>query len=70
MSAADKAMADIAREEGFEYTAQYIENFGASALNPSFFRGFSEQAEEFYKYCVLNGHPYDYFFEFPDSAIF
>ena len=63
-------MAKNARERGFEYTAQYIEKFGADKLNPAFIQGFNAKTEEFYKKCVTEGHPFDYYFEFPDNVMF
>ncbi len=66
----DSVLADKAKEKGYEYTAKYIKMFGSSALNPAFISGFDNKSEEFYKKCVLDGHPYDYYFEFPEGSIF
>lgn len=69
----DKAMIKVAsselRSKGYPYTAQYIEMFGGDNLCPSF-RKPSPEAEEFYRKCVEEGHPWDWYFEFPDDALF
>lgn len=70
VSAADKMIADDFREQGFEYTARYVEMFGMEAWNPAFIKGASKETEAFYKDCVEEGHPYDWYFEFPEGAVF
>lgn len=66
----DKLIAESIRNNGFPITATYIEMFGMKAWNPAFTKGPSKQTEEFYKNCVEEGHPYDWYFEFPEGAIF
>ena len=66
----DALIASKAREHGYEYTAKYIEMFGMKAWNPSFTKGLCGQAEEYYKKCVEEGHPYDWYIEYPEDAMF
>ena len=66
----DKMVASLHRKRGFEYTARYVEMFGVDAWCPSFIRGANKETESFYKKCVEEGHPYDWYFEFPDQVIF
>ena len=69
-TAVDKLIAEECRKKGFEYTARYIEMFGMEAWNPSFISGANKRTEEFYKQCVEEGHPYDWYFEFPEDVYF
>lgn len=58
------------REMGFEYTARYLEMFGMRATDPGFTRGINDSAEEFYKKCVEEGHPYNWYHQYPEGIIF
>ncbi len=69
MNDAIKFATERLRNRGFKYMAKYIEMFGYESLNPSYTKP-CESAEKFYKDCVEEGHPYDWYFEFPDDAIF
>ena len=39
-------------------------------MNPAFINGMTQKSENFYKKLVEAGHPYDYYFEFPENSIF
>lgn len=65
----DIVFAEQLRKEGFEYSARYVETFGKVLWNPAFCRGVTPQVEQFYKKCVDEGHPYDWYFEFPEDAL-
>lgn len=54
---------------GYPFTAKYVEKYGLDGLCPSF-RKPSREAEEFYRKCVEEGHPWDWYFEFPDDTVF
>lgn len=66
----DKAYIEQAKELDCPYQAKYVEMFGVEALNPAYWRGIRKNYESFYKDCVEEGHPWDWYFEFPDDAIF
>ena len=66
----DAKIAANLRDKGFPFTAEYVERFGAEGMNPAYSRGPSKGSEEFYKKCVTEGHPWDWYFEFPDDAVF
>ena len=66
----DKQAAAVFRKKGFEYTARYVEMFGMEAWNPAFHQGANKETEAFYKNCVEEGHPYDWYFEFPEGTVF
>jgi hypothetical protein len=57
------------RDTGGEYKAQYIEKFGVDNLCPVFWNGNTKASEHFYKKCVEEGHPWDWYFDLPDYAI-
>lgn len=63
-----KTMAKAARDQGFEYTAKYIERYGPSAWNPHFTRGMTPQTEAFYKACVEGGHKWDRYVDPPEEV--
>ncbi len=69
MNEATKLIVDALRKRGLEYTARYIEMFGADNMCPSY-RKLDNKAEKFYKNCVEEGHPWDWYFEFPEGATF
>ena len=64
----DKGLADILRKEGYPYTAEYVEKFGVGNMNPNFWGPMNEKKEEFYKRCVEEGHPWDYYVEEPPEG--
>ncbi len=64
----DKAIADLMREQGFPHTADYIGMFGAGNMNP-WFRKPDEKTEAFYKRCVDEKHPWDYYVDPPKEGI-
>ncbi len=68
MTDTEKAAVKSLEERGFPNTAKYVEMFGLNFC-PSF-RGVNKEAEEFYKNCVDEGHPWDWYFEFPEDSIF
>ena len=67
----DKKTAKIMREAGYEYTAAYIEMFGGDMMNPWFWNGANDKTETFYKKCVEEGHPWNYYVDEPpkDAAL-
>ncbi len=69
MSDIRKDVAENLRKRGFPNAAKYVEMFGIENLCPSF-RKVDEKAEKFYKNCVEEGHPWDWYFEFPEDAVF
>ena len=44
--------------------------FGMEAWNQAFHQGANKETEAFYKNCVEEGHPYDWYFEFPEGTVF
>lgn len=64
----ERLLASHVRESGFEYAAQYIETFGKN-LNPWFWDGMDDYTEEFYKRCVEEKHPWDYYVDPPGPNI-
>lgn len=65
-----KSIADAYREMGYPYMAQYVETFGED-MNPALSaRGPSKAAENFYRRCVEEGRPWDYYASFPRDAVF
>lgn len=66
----DEMAAEHLRKNGYPFTAKYIEMFGHDNLNPAFPKREADRAEEFYKKCVEEGHPWDWYYEFPDDSIF
>lgn len=69
MTDIDKIVAKNLKERGFEYTSKYVEMFGSTGMCPSF-RKPSKASEKFYKKCVEEGHPWDWYFQFPEESIF
>lgn len=69
MNKAEEILVDRLRGRGLPYTAKYVEMFGMDNMCPSF-RKLDKSAEEFYKNCVQEGHPWDWYFEFPEETIF
>ncbi len=65
----DNYMADMMRKRGFPYTADYIEMFGMDNMNPWFRNGANEKTEAFYKQCVEEKRPWDYFIDPPDDDV-
>ena len=66
------AFVEMLKENGWTYTAKYMEIFDDGG-NPWFANGRmnKEAQEQFYKKCVEEGHPWDYYEEAPpDDAIF
>ena len=61
----DKLIAEILREKGAPHLADYIEMFGSDNTNPWFWRGSNEKTEEFYKKCVEEKHPWDFYMDAP-----
>lgn len=65
-----KECAKILREEGFPWQAKYIETFDGD-LDPSYsWRKPNKASEAFYKICVEEGHPWDWYHEYPEDIIF
>ena len=64
----EKAMIQRFKDAGFPYTAAYIEKFG-DHLNPWFSDGkpFDEKKEAFYKKCVEEGYPWNYYVDEPEG---
>lgn len=69
MTEIDKIVIETLKKRGFEYTAKYVEMFGRENMNPSYWFP-CKQSEKFYKKCVEEGHPWDWYFEFPEDSIF
>lgn len=69
MDKATKMLVDTLKERKLPYTAKYVEMFGSDNMCPSF-RKLDMKAEKFYKNCVEEGHPWDWYFEFPENAVF
>ena len=65
----DKEIAELVRKAGYPYTADYIEMFGQKQMNPWFTRGANEKTELFYKRCVEEQHPWDYYVDGPDGSV-
>ena len=61
----NKKIADCFRENGFPYTAQYIEMFQGN-MNPWFWGAPNKGTEDFYKRCVEEGHEWDWYVDPPD----
>lgn len=65
-----KKYADALREMGFPWQAKYIEKFGDD-LDPGYsWRKPNKQSEAFYKICVEEGHPWDWYHEYPEDTVF
>lgn len=73
MSEQEREAIKMLEECGLPYTAKYLEMFGLEdGGNPWFSNGRNnrERQEEFYKKCVEEGHPWDYYVEAsPEDAI-
>ena len=61
----NEATVDYFRRSGYEYAAQYVEMFGIRKLNPWFWHGMNERTEAFYKRCVEEKKPWDYYSDPP-----
>ena len=68
-SEADLYAAKMCRDLGFPYTAKYFEKYGLQNRSPWFFKGFSKESEAFYKKCVEEGHPWNYYQDDPEDAV-
>ena len=64
----DDMIAGAMRKAGFPYTADYILMFGRDKMNPWFINGANEKTEQFYKRCVEEKHPWDYYMDAPDEG--
>ena len=66
----DKSFLEAIKNSGLKYTAAYIERFG-SDLNPWFANGMGnrKRQEGFYKRCVEEGHPWDYYVDAPPEDV-
>ena len=60
-------MAKILKSAGRPHTAEYIEMFGEKNLCPFFWRKPAKEQEAFYKKCVDEMRPWDYFIETPEG---
>lgn len=73
-SKSEQAAIDVAaetmRELGYEYTARYIETYGMRAWYPGFTHGVNREVEKFYRKCVEEGHPYNWYYPYPKDMIF
>ena len=56
------------RNQGFEYTAKYVEMFGSDNMNPNFWGKLDKEKEAFYKMCVEEKRPWDYFVDPPEEG--
>ncbi len=65
MSDKDKALIEFLEDQGFKYTAKYVAKFGSDNMNPWFWGKQSQNAESFYKTCVEEGHPWDFYVDAP-----
>lgn len=66
----NKQIADTLRDMGFPWQAKYVEMFGDN-LDPGYsWRKPNKQSEAFYKICVEEGHPWDWYHEYPDDVVF
>lgn len=63
-----KIAAKAARDNGYKYTAKYIEKYGLGAWNPHFTKGMNDEAEKFYKMCVEEGHKWDWYVDPPEEV--
>lgn len=59
----ERANIENLRERGFIYAAKYSEMFGYDRLCPYFINGHRDTTEKFYKKCVEEGNPWDYYCE-------
>jgi len=67
----DKLAAEMAREIGCPYQAEYFLMFGVHKKDPARWMGIRKEYEKFYRMCVEGGHPYDYYVEdYPADTIF
>ena len=64
----DKKVAGQMKKLGFHYTAKYIEKFGVDNMNPWFTKGVTDASESFYKKCVEENHPWDYYDDPPEPG--
>jgi len=65
-----RKMADVLREAGFPWQAAYVEMFGAD-LDPGYsWRPPNKGSETFYKKCVEEKHPWAWYHDYPEDAIF
>ena len=62
--------ARLLREEGYAYTARYLETFGLRAWYPGFTQGINKNVEMFCRKCVEEGHPYNWYPQLPKDGIF
>lgn len=67
LSEKDRAVADAMRKRGYPNTADYIEMFGSDNMNPWFWKGPTKQSDEFYKQCVAEKRPWNYYAEEPEK---
>ncbi len=67
----DMEAAQFARERGCPYQAQYILMFGYEAMEPNLLRqGIIPKNEQWYKKFVEGGHPWDWYYEYPEGTFF
>ena len=64
----NETMANVMRKAGFPHTADYILMFGVDNMNPWFINGANEETELFYKRCVEEKHPWDYYMDAPEES--
>lgn len=57
------------REKGYEYSARYLEMFGKRAMDPGFHQGINQTVEAFYKKCVEEIHPYNWYHQYTKDEI-
>lgn len=63
----EKVLIKQLKKLGLHYQARYIEMFGEENLNPWFIRGGNEATESFYKMCVEEKHPWDFYVDPPEE---
>ena len=63
------ALSAACREMGYEYSARYLELFGKRAMDPGFTHGINQAVEAFYKKCVEELHPYNWYHQYPKDII-
>ncbi len=61
----DKDLANALKEAGMPNTAAYIEMFGDDL--PSMWSWTTEKKEAFFKQCVEEKHPWDYYLDSDDE---
>lgn len=69
VSEIDKELADALRKSGFPYKAKYVEMFGSDNMNPWFWGKTTKKEEAFYKTCVEEKHPWDYYVDPPEDVV-